>query len=269
MVKLRENTTAKLEQNAGKMRVSRWKNMSISARISALVLLLILLIAVFANVLSPHDPLQIFTARQAPDSTFLFGTDDKGRDVLSRMMHGARYSLVIGLGATSFALVLGSIIGSIAAVSRKWVSEVIMRVMDIVMSFPGIALAATFVIVFGNSVPSLIFAIGFLYIPQIARIVRANVMSEYNQDYVRAVVVSGARAPWILWKHVRAQLHRPGHGLHHRPGGRRHRLRGVPVVHHRPASPSPRPRGAISSPTHVPACWPVVGGRRSSRASPS
>ena len=77
-----------------------------------------------------------------------------------------------------------------------------MRILDIIMSFPGIALAATFIVVFGNSVPSLIFAIGFLYIPQIARIVRANVMSEYNQDYVRAVVVSGARAPWILWKHV-------------------------------------------------------------------
>jgi len=82
------------------------------------------------------------------------------------------------------------------------VSEVIMRILDVIMSFPGIALAATFVLVFGNSVPSLIFAIGFLYIPQIARIVRANVVSEYNQDYVRAVVVSGARAPWILVKHV-------------------------------------------------------------------
>jgi peptide/nickel transport system permease protein len=202
MVKLRENTTAKLEQNAGKVRFRRWKNMSISARISAVVLILVLLIAIFASFIAPHDPLQIFTARQAPDGQFLFGTDDKGRDVLSRMMYGARYSLVIGLGATSFALVVGSIIGSIAAVSRKWVSEVIMRIMDIIMSFPGIALAATFVIVFGNSVPSLIFSIGFLYIPQIARIVRANVMSEYNQDYVRAVIVSGARAPWILWKHV-------------------------------------------------------------------
>ena len=202
MVKLRENTTAKLENNAGKVRFRRWKNMSISARISAVVLIAVVLVAVFANVIAPHDPMQIFTARQAPDSSFLFGTDDKGRDVLSRMMYGARYSLTIGLGATGFALVLGSIIGSIAAVSRKWVSEVIMRIMDIIMSFPGIALAATFVIVFGNSVPSLIFAIGFLYIPQIARIVRANVMSEYNQDYVRAVVVSGARAPWILWKHV-------------------------------------------------------------------
>lgn len=77
-----------------------------------------------------------------------------------------------------------------------------MRILDVIMSFPGIALAATFVLVFGNSVPSLIFAIGFLYIPQIARIVRANVVSEYNQDYARAVVVSGARAPWILVKHV-------------------------------------------------------------------
>ena len=145
---------------------------------------------------------KIFTARQAPDAEFIFGTDDKGRDVLSRMMYGARYSLVIGLGATAFALVCGSIIGALAAVSRKWVSEVIMRVLDVVMSFPGIALAATFVVVFGTNIPSLIFAIGFLYVPQIARIVRANIVSEYNQDYVRAVVVSGARAPWILIKHV-------------------------------------------------------------------
>ncbi|MCQ4797176.1 dipeptide/oligopeptide/nickel ABC transporter permease/ATP-binding protein [Eggerthella lenta] len=176
--------------------------MSIGSRISLVVLILIVMIAVFANILAPHNPLEIFTARQAPDAQFLFGTDDKGRDVLSRMMYGARYSLIIGLGATAFALVCGSIIGAVAAVARKWVSEVIMRILDVIMSFPGIALAATFVLVFGNSVPSLIFAIGFLYIPQIARIVRANVVSEYNQDYVRAVVVSGARAPWILVKHV-------------------------------------------------------------------
>jgi peptide/nickel transport system permease protein len=202
MVKLREKTTEKFEQNPGKVHFRRWKNMSTSARVSFIVLILVVLVAVFANVLAPHDPLAIYTARQAPSSGFLFGTDDKGRDVLSRMMYGARYSLVIGLGATAFALVVGSIFGALAAVSRKWVSEVIMRIMDIIMSFPGIALAATFVIVLGNSLPSIIFAIGFMYIPQIARIVRANVMSEYNQDYVRAVVVSGARAPWILWKHV-------------------------------------------------------------------
>ncbi len=202
MVKLRGNLTQKMEENAGKVRFRRWKAMSLGARISFVVLVLIALIAIFANQLAPYNPLEIFTARQAPSSEFLFGTDDKGRDILSRMMYGARYSLVIGLGATAFALVFGSIIGALAAVSRKWVSEVIMRILDIIMSFPGIALAATFVVVFGNTLPSLIFAIGFLYIPQIARIVRANVMSEYGQDYVRAVMVSGARAPWILWKHV-------------------------------------------------------------------
>ena len=199
MVKLREKTTQKLE---GKVRFRRWKNMTVGARISLVVLLLVILMAVFANFIAPHNPYEIFTARQAPNSEFLFGTDDNGRDVLSRMMYGARYSLVIGLGATAFALVFGSIIGALAAVTRSWISNIILRILDIIMSFPGIALAATFVIVFGNNLPSLIFAIGFLYIPQIARIVRANVMSEYNQDYVRAVVVSGARAPWILMKHV-------------------------------------------------------------------
>lgn len=202
MVQLRGNLTQKMEANAGKVRFRRWKAMSIGGRISLIVLLLVAMIAVLANVIAPHDPYAIFTARQAPSAEFLFGTDDKGRDVLSRMMYGARYSLVIGLGATAFALVCGSILGAIAAVSRKWVSEVVMRCCDIVMSFPGIALAATFVLSFGASIPSLIFAIGFLYIPQIARVVRANVVSEYGQDYVRAVIVSGARAPWILWKHV-------------------------------------------------------------------
>lgn len=202
MAQLRKNLTEKMESNPGKVHFRRWKAMGIGARISLIVLTLIVLIAALANFIAPHDPLEIFTARQAPDAEFIFGTDDKGRDVLSRMMYGARYSLVIGLGATAFALVCGSIIGALAAVSRKWVSEVIMRVLDVVMSFPGIALAATFVVVFGTNIPSLIFAIGFLYIPQIARIVRANIVSEYNQDYVRAVVVSGARAPWILMKHV-------------------------------------------------------------------
>ena len=203
MVKLREGLTQKMEANAGgKVRFRRWKSMSVGARISLVVLVLIVLCAVFANFLAPYDPLLIETPRQAPSAAHLFGTDTQGRDVLSRMMYGARYSLVIGLGATAFALILGSIIGAIAAVTRKWVSEVIMRVLDVLMSFPGIALAATFVVVFGNSLPSLILAIGILYVPQIARIVRANVVSEYGKDYVRAVVVSGARAPWILVKHV-------------------------------------------------------------------
>ena len=202
MVQLRGDLTKKMEDGAGKVRFRRWKNMTIGARISLVILIAIIVVAALADFIAPYSPYEIFTSFCAPDSAHLFGTDDKGRDVMSRLMCGAKYSLVIGLGATGFALVVGSIIGAIAAVVRPRIANVIMRILDIIMSFPGIALAATFIVVFGNSVPSLIFAIGFLYIPQIARIVRANVMSEYNQDYVRAVVVSGARAPWILVKHV-------------------------------------------------------------------
>ena len=158
--------------------------------------------AILAPVIAPHNPLEIGMAYQPPSADHLFGTDNAGRDILSRMLYGGQYSLVIGFGATLFALVLGSIIGAVAAVSRKAISEVIMRILDVVMSIPGIALAAILVLILGNSVPAIIFSIGFMYTPQIARIVRANVVSEYGEDYVRAVIVSGARAPWILMKHV-------------------------------------------------------------------
>ncbi|MDO4612888.1 MAG: dipeptide/oligopeptide/nickel ABC transporter permease/ATP-binding protein [Actinomycetaceae bacterium] len=199
---MRRKLTEKMEKPGQRLPLRRLAAMGWGARISLFVILIVVLVAIFAPIVAPHNPLEIFTARQEPTGEFLFGTDDKGRDVLSRMMYGARYSLIIGLCATAFALACAAVIGSVAAVSRKWVAEVIMRIMDIIMSFPGIALAAVFVAVFGNSIPVLIFAIGFLYIPQLTRVVRANVMSEYGEDYVNAVVVSGARAPWILTKHV-------------------------------------------------------------------
>ena len=203
MAKFREGTTQKLEQNAGKkFQFKMFRNFSVGAWIALVVILIVIFISAFAGVLAPWDPFEIDLARQAPSMDHLFGTDDKGRDVLSRLMYGGRYSLTIGLGSIALALVVGSVIGAIAAVARKWVSEVIMRIMDIIMSFPGIALAATVVIVMGASVPSLIVAIAVLYVPQVARVVRANIMSEYGQDYVRAAIVAGSKAPHILWKHV-------------------------------------------------------------------
>ena len=203
MVQMRKKQVEKLEEAAAKgSTFGGFKKMKTASKIALVILVFVVLASVFANFIAPHNPLEIFNARQAPGNGFIFGTDDKGRDILSRMLYGGQYSLVIGFGATGMALLCGSIIGAIAAVSRKAVSEVIMRVLDIIMSFPGIALAAVFVSILGNSVPSIIFAIGFMYTPQIARIVRANIVSEYGEDYVRATIVSGARAPWILWKHV-------------------------------------------------------------------
>ena len=178
------------------------KNMKTSSKIALVILVAVVLISILAPIIAPYDPYAIGMARQAPDAAHIFGTDDKGRDILSRILYGGRISLIIGFGSVLFALVLGSIVGALAAVSRKAVSEVIMRILDIIMSVPGIALAAVLVTILGNSVPAIIFSIGFMYTPQIARIVRANIVSEYGEDYVRAVIVSGARAPWILMKHV-------------------------------------------------------------------
>ena len=177
-------------------------SMRTSSKIALGILAVVVILSILASVIAPFDPYAIDIARKAPTAAHIFGTDDKGRDILSRMLYGGRISLVIGFGATLFALVTGSIIGAIAAVSRKWVSEVIMRILDIIMSVPGIALAAVLVTILGKSVPAIIFSIGFMYMPQIARLVRANIMCEYGEDYVRAVIVSGARAPWILVKHV-------------------------------------------------------------------
>ena len=163
MVKIREKQTEQLEKAASKgLKLGGWKKMALSSKIAAVVLVLVALTAILAPLLAPYSPVDIFTARQAPGGGFIFGTDDKGRDILSRMLYGGRYSLIIGFGATAMALVCGSVVGALAAVSRKSVSEAIMRILDIIMSIPGIALAAVFVSILGNSVPSIIFAIGFM-----------------------------------------------------------------------------------------------------------
>lgn len=203
---MRKTLAQKLERPG--IRVNRWKAMRLSSRISLIALFLIVLTAVFAPLIATHDPEVIDIKGIGPGVDHFFGTDILGRDVYSRLLYGGRYSLAVGILATGLALFFGAIIGSIAAVSRKAIAEGIMRVLDVIMSIPGIALAAVLVLVLNDptrptlSLFIIIFAIGFVYIPQLSRIVRANVISAYGEDYVSAVVVSGARAPWILIKHV-------------------------------------------------------------------
>jgi peptide/nickel transport system permease protein len=115
------------------------KNMKTTSKIALGILVVVALLSIFAPLIAPNDPYSIGMARQAPDAAHIFGTDDKGRDILSRMLYGGRISLLIGFGATGFALITGSIVGAAAAVSRKSISEVIMRILDIIMSVPGIA----------------------------------------------------------------------------------------------------------------------------------
>ena len=193
-------------------RFTRISAMSLGSKISILVLALILLVSFLAPVISPYSPEEIFTKWEAPSAAHIFGTDHIGRDILARVLYGGRYSMMIGLFSMLIALLFGAIIGSIAAVVRKSLAELIMRILDVIMAVPGIAMAAVTVLVFGRTLQAsgnavglvvvIIASIAFVYIPQLARIVRANVMAAYGEDYVRAVIVSGAKAPWILVKHV-------------------------------------------------------------------
>lgn len=166
------------------------------------IIAIIALAAIFAPLVAPFDPLASGVPVQPPGAEHWFGTDRQGRDIFSRLVYGGRYSLTIGLGATLCALLAAVVLGSIAATAPKWISETLMRVMDVIMSFPGIALAAVFVAVFGKSLPVLILTIAFLYVPQLTRIVRANILDQYGEDYVAAVRVMGASTPRIIVKHV-------------------------------------------------------------------
>ncbi|MET8225037.1 dipeptide/oligopeptide/nickel ABC transporter permease/ATP-binding protein [Streptomyces sp. NPDC005301] len=165
----------------------------------------VVLVAVLAPLLAPDDPLDQQTPVDGtghPSGAHWMGQDSLGRDILSRLMYGARWSLAIGLGATVLALVAGALLGAVAATSRKAVDETLMRCLDVVMAFPGIALAAVLVAVFGGGITVLICAIAFLFTPPVARVVRANVLDQYGEDYVTAERVIGARTPHIVLRHV-------------------------------------------------------------------
>ena len=223
---LSADSRTKLQQPG--LRFQGFKTLPIGSKIAVVVLSLMALVAIFAPVVAPYSPdatslvpadmvvmqeVEIAGVGKTvipdnsvpPNSMFWFGTDDGGRDIFSRAVHGTRISLVVGLAATGLALVVAAVLGSIAATSRKWVSEVLMRVLDVIMSFPGIALAAVLVLALSSRLPILpvvIIAIALLYVPQLTRVVRANVLAQFGEDYVAASQVMGARTWWILAKHV-------------------------------------------------------------------
>ena len=181
----------------------------LSTWLSMAVLAIIVLACLFAPLITQYTPLEQAVGTAGPSAEHWFGQDSLGRDLFSRLLYGGRWSLTIGLGSTFLALCAGALIGSVAATSRKGVDETIMRVLDVVMAFPGIALAAVLVAAFGGSIPVLIVTIAFLYTPMVARVVRANVLAQYGEDYVAAEKVIGARTSHIVVKHVVANCAAP------------------------------------------------------------
>ncbi|WP_031158875.1 dipeptide/oligopeptide/nickel ABC transporter permease/ATP-binding protein [Streptomyces durhamensis] len=201
------STRARLAERLARpgVRLRGRRRLPLLSKAAVCFLALVVLVAVLAPLLAPNDPLDQqdpVGGSGHPSAAHWLGQDSLGRDILSRLMYGARWSLAIGLGATGLALVVGALLGALAATSRKAVDETLMRCLDVVMAFPGIALAAVLVAVFGGGIGVLICAIAFLFTPPVARVVRANVLDQYGEDYVTAERVIGARTAHIVLRHV-------------------------------------------------------------------
>lgn len=171
--------------------------------VATICLVLIILMAIFAPLLAPHDPLLLTPSlRLKPSSAqYLLGTDAYGRDLLSRVIYGARISLVIGLGAAVCSIAIGLLIGLVAGFFR-WVDAVLMRVMDGLMAIPAILLAIAVVSLSGASIWTVMVAITIPEIPRVARLVRSVVLTAREEPYVEAAISLGSSLPKIMWRHL-------------------------------------------------------------------
>jgi peptide/nickel transport system permease protein/dipeptide transport system permease protein len=166
--------------------------------------------AVFAPVISPHDPIENALYDQLKPPVWeeggatknWLGTDDLGRDILSRLIYGARVSLTLGVVSVGLALTLGTLLGALAGYYKGWLDNLIMRFMDIILAFPHILLAIVIVAYLGPGLRNAMMAIGIINIPRFARIVRASVMDEFGKDYVTAARAVGAKDGRIIFNAI-------------------------------------------------------------------
>ncbi|CAN7523818.1 ABC transporter permease [Rhizobium sp. LjRoot254] len=166
----------------------------------------LIMIAVFASVLAPHNPLagDLAGSRLLPPGTdgFLLGTDDQGRDILSRLLYGTRLTLLVVALVAVIAAPLGLVVGTVSGYAGGWIDAVLMRITDIFLSFPKLVLALAFVAAVGPGIENAVIAIALTSWPPYARIARAETLALRNSEYIDAVRLMGASPFRIVFRHV-------------------------------------------------------------------
>jgi peptide/nickel transport system permease protein len=163
----------------------------------------VLLSAVIAPWVAPYDPVKISTDGLKPPSwSHLFGTDDLGRDEFSRVLYGARISPIIGLVPVLASLVVGTLFGLVSGYSPAGADSVMMRIIDIMLAFPGLILAIAVVSILGPGLENAMIAVGVSFIPVFARVTRGSVLVEKEKDYVRAARAAGAGPLRIMFREI-------------------------------------------------------------------
>ncbi|MEP7188988.1 MAG: ABC transporter permease, partial [Roseiflexaceae bacterium] len=187
------------------------------AIVGVAIVALLVLMAIFAPALAPYAPDQVFddgltlqglpVPSTLPTSTqFLLGSDPSGRDLLSRIMYGARVSLTVGVLANVLVVVLGVLIGAVSGYSRGWLGALLMRFTDVMLAFPTLLLATALVAVLKPSLTIIIVVIGVVYWTGLARVVQAQVLRLREQDFVTAAKCTGVPASRILFRHILPHL---------------------------------------------------------------
>lgn len=181
-----------------------YSNLDLISRISLWMIIGIVLVAVFADIIAPYDPIEpdYSASVQGPSLEHPMGTDLTGRDVLSRVIHGSRISLLVGVVAVSIAMTLGVTIGSIAGYRGGYTDEILMRGVDIMISFPSLVLALALVGAVGASLQNIVIVIAIVYTPQYARLIRGDVLSVKEEEFVEAAGGTGLSGLKVLRKHV-------------------------------------------------------------------
>jgi peptide/nickel transport system permease protein len=187
--------------------VRRWSAMALRSPRTALGLLIILVVtlaALLAPVIRPHDPTfgDFDRILAGPTWDHLFGTDNFGRDVLSRVLEGYRVSMVVAVGSVAGAIVVGLPLGLVAGYFGSVVDNLIMRPLDLLMAFPPILLAVTLVAVFGTGTDVMILALAVIYVPIMARVLRGSVIAIRSEEFVQAARAIGASPIRVMLRHV-------------------------------------------------------------------
>jgi peptide/nickel transport system permease protein len=186
------------------LRTARRLRVPPSAVLAAIALALIVLAAAFPDVLAPHDPLAVDPTQTlaSPNAAHLLGTDENGRDVLSRIVYGTRNSLLLGFGAIAIGLVAGTVIGLLAGLGARWIDTVLMRTMDVGLAFPELLLALVVIAVAGGGTRNALLAIGIASTPSYARLVRAQTLGVRRAGYVEAARATGLSETAVVLRHV-------------------------------------------------------------------
>lgn len=181
-------------------RLRRSRNVVIGATILGIIVVMCLA----APLITPFDPIEISPRDrlQPPSAEHLFGTDDFGRDIFTRVLYGGRLSLLVGIISVTLACSVGTLLGIIAGFFGGIWDVVIMRAMDVMLAFPGILLALAIVAVLGKSLPNVMIAVGISTIPVFTRIVRGSTLSVKQYDYIAAARALGGSSRRIMWRHI-------------------------------------------------------------------